>query len=76
MNYSELKQIFRELKSYFSRDDLTAHIITKFTKLIDYKDRTPCLRPYLSYFHSDNKSGFNEPIWVATSIYWPTEVGP
>ena len=27
MNYSELKQIFRELKATSPRDDLTAHII-------------------------------------------------
>ncbi len=27
MNYAELKQIFRELKSSSPKDDLTAHII-------------------------------------------------
>ena len=43
MNYSEIKQIFRELKRTSPRDDLTAHIIfteDSFKKLYSLLSRT------------------------------------
>ena len=52
MNYSELKQIFRELKGTFPRDDLTAHVIfteDSFAKQYPLLSRTYC-------FSSDNKA--------------------
>ena len=51
MNYSELKQIFRELKATSPRDDLTAHII--FTE--DSFDKPYPLLSRTYRFNSDNK---------------------
>ena len=52
MNYSELKQIFRELKQTSPRDDLTAHII--FTE--DSFDKQYPLLSRTYRFNSDNKA--------------------
>ncbi len=52
MNYSELKQIFRELKATSPRDDLTAHVIfteDSFKKTYSLLSRTYCIS-------SDNKA--------------------
>ncbi len=52
MNYSELKQIFRELKRNSPREDLTAHIVfteDSFDKPYPLLSRTYC-------FNSDNKA--------------------
>ena len=52
MNYSELKQVFRELKATSPRDDLTAHII--FTEDSFVKEYPLLSRTYR--FNSDNKA--------------------
>ena len=52
MKYSELKQIFRELKATSPRDDLTAHII--FTEDSFAKEYPLLSRTYR--FDSDNKA--------------------
>ena len=52
MNYSELKQVFRELKATFPRDDLTAHII--FTEDSFKKPYSLLSRTYR--ISSDNKA--------------------
>ncbi len=52
MNYSEIKQIFRELKRTSSRDDLTAHII--FTEDSFNKPYSLLSRAYR--ISSDNKA--------------------
>ena len=63
MNYSELKQIFRELKATSPRDDLTAHVI--FTE-DSFATQYPLLsRTYR--FNSDNK-GFR-PRMFSNSIF-------
>ena len=63
MNYSELKQVFQELKATSPRDDLTAHII--FTE-DSFATQYPLLsRTYR--FNSDNK-GFR-PRMFSNSIF-------
>ena len=63
MNYSELKQVFQELKATSPRDDLTAHII--FTE-DSFATQYPLLsRTYR--FNSDNK-GFR-PHMFSNSIF-------
>jgi len=63
MNYSELKQVFRELKATSPKDDLTAHII--FTE-DSFATQYPLLsRTYR--FNSDNK-GFR-PRMFSNSIF-------
>ena len=52
MNYRDLKQIFRELKSTFPREDLTAHII--FTEDSFREPYSPLSRTYR--ISSDNKA--------------------
>lgn len=52
MNYCELKQIFRELKQNFPKEDLTAHII--FTE--DSFDKKYPLLSRTYSFTSDNKA--------------------
>lgn len=52
MNYAELKQIFREFKRNFPKEDLTAHIIfteDSFDEKYSLLSRTYC-------FNSDNKA--------------------
>jgi len=52
MEYRELKQIFRELKGRFPKEDLTAHVIfteDSFSRMYPLLSRTYC-------FTSDNKA--------------------